>query len=205
MTNDDIEQARSIARRWMAVLTTEIDELRENASLDGLVDKVQSTHRHIVSRCMDEIVRSGVGDHLDPMDATMLINEEMRLAFNYGKRSVPKNRIIESMENTHLHERRQTMDNANAKAIVDEVKKSVPEGTWHRDQAWDFFKEWLIEAKKEMKKKPAKRKRGSPMTRVVRQWLKFYGDDEVADIRRVATRFMERLVDDFIPELKIVL
>jgi len=86
MTNDDIEQARSISRRWMAALTTKIDELRENASLDGLVDEVQSAHRHIVSMCMDEIVRSGVGDHLTPYDAIMLINEEMRLAFNYGKK-----------------------------------------------------------------------------------------------------------------------
>ena len=92
----------------------------------------------------------------------------------------------------------------NAKDIVSEVKKSVPEGTWHRDQAWGMFREWLIEANKELKKKPAKRKRGSPMTRVVRQWLKFYGDDEVADIRRVAMRFMGKLVD-FVPELKSVL
>ena len=92
----------------------------------------------------------------------------------------------------------------NAKDIVSELLKAVPEGTWHRDQAWDFFKEWLIEAKKELRKKPSKMKRGSPMTRTTRRWLKFYGDDEVADIRRVATRFMERLVD-FIPELKAVL
>lgn len=86
MKANALKMARSIARRWMAALTTKIDELRENASLDGLVDEVQSAHRHIVSRCIDEIVRSGVGDHLDPMDAIMLINEEMRLAFNYGKK-----------------------------------------------------------------------------------------------------------------------
>lgn len=96
------------------------------------------------------------------------------------------------------------MEDQKRQDIVSELLKAVPEGTWHRDQAWDFFKEWLIEAKKEMKKKPAKRKRGSPMTRVVRQWLKFYGDDEVADIRRVATRFMERLVD-FVPDVKSIL
>ena len=86
MKANALKMARSIARLWMATLTTKIDELRENASLDGLVDKVQSAHRHIVSRCMDEIVRSGVGDHLTPYDAIMLINEEMRLAFNYGKK-----------------------------------------------------------------------------------------------------------------------
>ena len=86
MKANALKMARSIARRWMADLTTKIDELRENASLDGLVDEVQSAHRHIVSRCVDEIVRSGAGDHLDPMDAIMLINEEMRLAFNYGKK-----------------------------------------------------------------------------------------------------------------------
>lgn len=61
------------------------------------------------------------------------------------------------------------MDNANAKAIVDEVKKSIPQETWHYDQAWDFFKEWLTEAKKELRKKPSKMKRGSPMTRTTRQ------------------------------------
>lgn len=87
MKANALKMARSMARRWMAALTTKIDELRENASLDGrLVDEVQSAHRHIVSQCMDEIVRSGVGDHLTPYDAIMLINEEMRLAFNYGKK-----------------------------------------------------------------------------------------------------------------------
>lgn len=96
------------------------------------------------------------------------------------------------------------MEHQKRQEIVSELLKAVPEGTWHRDQAWDFFKEWLTEAKKELRKKPSKMKRGSPMTRTTRQWLKFYGDDEVADIRRVAMRFMERLVD-FIPELKLVL
>ena len=94
------------------------------------------------------------------------------------------------------------MEDQKRQDIVSELLKAVPEGTWHRDQAWDFFKEWLREIKIEMRKKRINR--GSPQTRTTKQWLKFYGDDEVADIRRVATRFMERLVD-FIPELKIVL
>ena len=83
--------------------------------------------------------------------------------------------------------------------VAEELKKVLPPETWNRELAYRFFKDWLREVQKELKRKSPRR--GHPLTLTNRKWLKNGStSDEVFQLRCSASKVMERL-NELVPEV----
>ena len=76
---------------------------------------------------------------------------------------------------------------------MNDYTKNIVHATWY-PQGKEFLLEWLKEVKIELGKQKSKRRRGMPYKRTLKRWGKWWGEDDLADIVRIAHKVMNNII-----------